>query len=65
MHAQVLAETNAEPWRPVLDRAAEKFKASGAPEPDIRAALKNHSRRDELDLGPDPEPEVCMGVNLL
>eukprot|EP00983_Pelagomonas_calceolata_P080627 1155224-Pelagomonas_calceolata.AAC.15 len=56
--SQVLAETKAEPWRPVLDKATEKFKASGAPEADIRAALKNHSRREELDLGPDPEPPV-------
>ncbi len=54
--AQILAATAAAAWRPVLDAAAAKFRASGAPEPDVRAALKNHPRADELDLGPDPEP---------
>ncbi len=56
--AQVLAATGALPWRPVLDAAAVKFRASGAPEADVRSALKNHTRASELDLGPDPEPEV-------
>lgn len=55
---QVLAATGAEPWRPVLDVATSKFRASGAAEADVRQALKNHTRASELDLGPDPEPEV-------
>lgn len=55
---QVLAVTGAEAWRPALDEAAAKFRASGAAEADIRTALKNHIKAAELDLGPDPEPEV-------
>ncbi|KAF5832455.1 hypothetical protein DUNSADRAFT_11622 [Dunaliella salina] len=62
--SQVLAVTNAGPWRPVLLQAIQNFKASGALEADIRAALKNHFRSEELDLdldlglGPDPKPPV-------
>lgn len=52
----MLAVSGAAPWRPVLDRAAELFRGSGAPESDVRAALKGHLRASELDLGPDPEP---------
>lgn len=43
-------------WKPTLDSAVEKFREAGASETEIRSALKNHSRKDELDLGPDPEP---------
>lgn len=57
---QVLVVTGAEPWRPLLDRAAANFRASGAPEADVRLALKNHLRAEELGLGPDPEPEVGL-----
>ncbi|GFH19076.1 uncharacterized protein HaLaN_15968, partial [Haematococcus lacustris] len=53
----VLAVTGAAPWRPVLDEATARFRSSGAPEGDVRAALKNHMRVDELDLGPDPDLE--------
>jgi hypothetical protein len=30
-------------WKPILDSATAKFRAAGAAEADIRAALKNHS----------------------
>ena len=55
--SQVLAAINKSEWRAVLDTATEKFRASGAAETDIRAALKNHTRVADLNLGPDPEPE--------
>ncbi|KAJ9508735.1 hypothetical protein QJQ45_028029 [Haematococcus lacustris] len=60
--SQVLAVTGAAPWRPVLDEATAKFRSSGAPEGDVRAALKNHMRVEELDLGPDPDLEVEASV---
>lgn len=53
---QVLAIANKD-WKAVLDSAVAKFRAAGAAEADIHGALKAHSRKDELDLGPDPEPE--------
>ncbi|GAX75372.1 hypothetical protein CEUSTIGMA_g2816.t1 [Chlamydomonas eustigma] len=53
--SQVLAAVGKE-WKPVLDLGVSKFRAAGAAEPDIRAALKNHTQKDQLDLGPDPEP---------
>mmetsp|Transcript_9583 Transcript_9583/g.20413 ORF Transcript_9583/g.20413 Transcript_9583/m.20413 type:complete len:652 (+) Transcript_9583:75-2030(+) len=54
--SQVLAAVKQE-WKAVLDSAVDKFRSAGASETEIRGALKNHSRKDELDLGPDPEPE--------
>ncbi|KAJ9510667.1 hypothetical protein QJQ45_027528 [Haematococcus lacustris] len=60
--SQVLAVTGAAPWRPVLDEATARFRSSGAPEGDVRAALKNHMRVEELDLGPDPDLEVEASV---
>lgn len=35
----------------------EHFRGAGCAEADIRGALKNHYCRDQLDLGPEPEPE--------
>ncbi|KAL6758145.1 hypothetical protein V8C86DRAFT_2434967 [Haematococcus lacustris] len=58
--SQVLAVTDAAPWRPVLEEATARFRSSGAPEGDVRAALKNHMRVHELDLGPDPDLELYM-----
>lgn len=54
--SQILAAVSQD-WRPVLDRGVALFKSAGCSEADIRAALKNHSRKDDLDLGPDPVPE--------
>lgn len=55
--SQFLAATNGQ-WRVLLDGAAELFRSAHCPEKDIRAALKAHTMAAELDLGPDPEPEV-------
>lgn len=63
MHGNIMYEWSqilggvGETWKHVLDQAVELFKAAGCSESDIRSALKNHARKDELDLGPDPEPE--------
>eukprot|EP00955_Chlamydomonas_euryale_P039638 351479-Chlamydomonas_euryale.AAC.13 len=64
MHGNVLYEWSqvqaaiSRDWRPILDSAVEKFREAGAGEAEIRAALKNHSQAEHLDLGPDPEPEA-------
>ena len=42
-------------WKPTLDSAVDKFRSAGAAEADVRGALKNHTKKEELDLGPDPE----------
>eukprot|EP00798_Chlamydomonas_sp_ICE-L_P018328 gene18328-24790_t len=55
--SQVLAAVK-QTWKPTLDSAVEKFRTAGASESEIRAALKNHTNMEELDLGPDPEPET-------
>eukprot|EP00798_Chlamydomonas_sp_ICE-L_P013831 gene13831-19749_t len=61
MHGNVLYEWSqvlaavANPWKPTLDTAVEKFRTAGASETEIRSALKNHTHCDELDLGPEPE----------
>lgn len=57
--SQVLAAVGKD-WKPMLDSAVDKFKTAGAAEADIRGALKNHSKKDELDLSPDPEEEVVV-----
>jgi hypothetical protein len=56
--SQVLAAINKAEWRSILDTATDKFRAAGAAEADIRAALKNHTKVADLNLGPDPEPKV-------
>ena len=58
---QVLAAVGRD-WKPVLDGAVDKFRTAGASEADIRGALRNHSRKDELDLGPDPEEEAAAAA---
>lgn len=40
-----------------MDEAVQHFRDAGCAESDIRGALKNHYCADQLDLGPDPEPE--------
>lgn len=54
--SQVLAAVNKPEWKATLDSAVEKFTSAGASAFEIRQALQNHSRKDELDLGPDPAP---------
>ena len=49
-------------WKPMLDSAVDKFRSAGASEPDIRGALKNHTKKDDLDLGPDPEEEAAAAA---
>ena len=59
--SQVLAKIGKE-WKPMLDSAVDKFRSAGAAQVDIRGALKNHSRREDLDLGPDPEEAVAAAT---
>lgn len=54
--SQLLAAVARE-WRPALDEAVSQFTAAGCSPADIRNALKNHTQKEHLDLGPDPEPE--------
>lgn len=55
--SQLLAAAG-RPWKPLLDEAVAAFREAGCAETDIRGALKAHTHADELDLGPDPEPEA-------
>ncbi|KAF8067116.1 CLMP1 [Scenedesmus sp. PABB004] len=52
--SQVLAAVGKE-WRALLDQAVDCFKAAGCAQADIRAALKNHSQAEHLDLGDEEE----------
>ncbi|KAK2076396.1 hypothetical protein QBZ16_000921 [Prototheca wickerhamii] len=47
-------------WRPLLERAAEQFRAAGAHELDVKNALKGHPMADELKdlIGDDEEAEA-------
>lgn len=56
-HALTLLEFAVQEWRPMVDEAVQHFRDAGCAETDIRGALKNHYCVDELDLGPDPQPE--------
>lgn len=64
MHGNILYEWSqivgavsvAAGWRPLLDSAVAMFRSAGCAEADIRNALRNHSKKDEIDLGPEPEP---------
>ncbi|EFJ44867.1 hypothetical protein VOLCADRAFT_106243 [Volvox carteri f. nagariensis] len=54
--SQMLAAVgHAEEWRSELDRAVALFREAGCPEKDIRVALRNHFKADELDI-PAEEP---------
>ena len=46
------AAGSAKDWKDSLDAAVEKFRAAGCPEPDIQAALRNHTEAEKLDLPP-------------
>jgi hypothetical protein len=59
--SQLLAAAGKE-WRPVLDRAVGLFRAAACSDADVRAALKNHARAEELDLGPEPEAGADAGA---
>jgi len=43
-------------WKPLLDDATVKFKQAGCAIKDIRQALQNHFKGDEVELPPLPEP---------
>ncbi|KAI8470898.1 MAG: hypothetical protein J3K34DRAFT_508325 [Monoraphidium minutum] len=60
--SQVLAAAGLA-WRPTLDAAAARFTAAACTPADLRAALKNHTRAAELDLGPEPEAEAAAGAD--
>ena len=53
-----------EEWHPLLDEATNKFRIAGCPESDIRGALSGHTMKDEIDLGPEPEPEKVTCLSL-
>lgn len=42
-------------WKPLLDDAVGKFREAGCSEADIRQALLNHSKKDEIEIPPEPE----------
>lgn len=50
--SQMYAAGGSKDWKESLDAAVEKFRAAGCPEPDIQAALRNHTEADKLDLPP-------------
>ena len=50
--SQMYAAGGAADWKDTLDAAVEKFRAAGCPEPDIQAALRNHTEAEKLDLPP-------------
>ena len=54
--SQMYAAGGNKDWKDSLDAAVEKFRAAGCPEPDIQAALRNHTEADQLDL---PPVKVC------
>jgi hypothetical protein len=49
-------------WRAALDDATARFREAKCSEADVRAALKNHTRAADLDLGPEPEPEAVTPI---
>ena len=52
--SQIYAGAGRPDWRETLDAAVERFRSAGCPEPDIRAALGNHTQAEQLDLPPVP-----------
>ena len=50
--SQMYAAGGNKDWKDTLDAAVEKFRAAGCPEPDIQAALRNHTEAEHLDLPP-------------
>ena len=50
--SQMYAAGGNQDWKDSLDAAVEKFRAAGCPEPDIQAALRNHTEAEKLDLPP-------------
>ncbi len=60
--SQMYAAGGNKDWKDTLDAAVEKFRAAGCPEPDIQAALRNHTEADQLDL---PPVKVCAAFSVL
>ena len=48
-------------WKPLLDDAVAKFRDAGCSEADIRQALLNHSKKDEIEIPPEPEAPKAEG----
>lgn len=57
-YSQLLAAAGLE-WRKALDAAVALFKGADCSDADVRAALKNHTQAEHLNLGPDPEPATA------
>ena len=60
--SQMYAVGGAADWKDSLDAAVEKFRAAGCPEPDIQAALRNHTEAEKLDL-PPVKASASLGNN--
>lgn len=60
--SQMYAAGGNKEWKDTLDAAVEKFRAAGCPEPDIQAALRNHTEADQLDLPPVKVGAACPAV---
>mmetsp|Transcript_5803 Transcript_5803/g.16302 ORF Transcript_5803/g.16302 Transcript_5803/m.16302 type:complete len:613 (-) Transcript_5803:272-2110(-) len=54
--SQVRATVGKE-WKPLLDEAVRKFNEAGCQKADIRTALLNHLKKDEIDIPPELQPE--------
>eukprot|EP00951_Prasinocladus_malaysianus_P032619 scaffold318580_cov24-Prasinocladus_malaysianus.AAC.1 len=52
--SQVRAAVGKE-WKPLLDEAVVKFNEAGCQQADIRTALLNHMKKDEIEIPPEPE----------
>ncbi|GLC33808.1 hypothetical protein PLESTM_000121800 [Pleodorina starrii] len=52
--SQMLAATGQE-WKPEVEKAVALFREAGCPEKDIRMALRNHFKSEELDIPAEEE----------
>lgn len=42
-------------WKPLVEEAVVKFNEAGCQQGDIRTALLNHLKKEEIDIPPEPE----------
>eukprot|EP00191_Tetraselmis_sp_GSL018_P019770 CAMPEP_0177592292 /NCGR_PEP_ID=MMETSP0419_2-20121207/8478_1 /TAXON_ID=582737 /ORGANISM="Tetraselmis sp., Strain GSL018" /LENGTH=632 /DNA_ID=CAMNT_0019083141 /DNA_START=169 /DNA_END=2066 /DNA_ORIENTATION=- len=55
--SQVRAAVGGKNWKELIDEAVAKFNEAGCQQSDIRTALLNHLKKDEIEIPPEPEPE--------
>ncbi|KAK9809941.1 hypothetical protein WJX72_002137 [[Myrmecia] bisecta] len=53
-HSQIRAATGGD-WKPLIDEAVAKFRQAKCSESDIRAALLNHSMKEQIDIPEEPK----------